>query len=339
MISKFHQPNKGTKMRVVLIYRKPNTGGYSIEELFRTIAAELSSQVEVIEYEAQGLSRLLFDVRQLRQLNADIYHITGDINYLTYLLPSKKVVLTIHDIGHYLFGLKGIKRQLYKWLWLVFPIRSAGAITAVSTETRDNIVKHLGINGKEIVVINNCYSDIFKPVSKSFALECPIILQVGTQPYKNVPRLVEALKGLRCHLVLIGFLDTEIRHKLNKYKVSYENFVGLTHDEIYQQYVECDVVSFVSLGEGFGVPIIEAQAVGRPLITADVSPLCDVAGAGACLADPMNVLHIRDGIERIIGDNTYRTKIIESGFQNVNRYSPITISSEYLTFYRKLMCS
>ena len=326
-------------MKVVLIYRKPSVGGYSIEQLFHAIASELGKQVEVIEYEVGDRSSVLLDAWRLRQLDADIFHVTGDINYLSYLLPRKKVVLTVHDVGHYLFFLKGIKRQLYKWFWLIFPIRSASAVTAVSADTRDNIVKHLGFTAKPIEVIENCYSAIFKPVTKPFAIECPVILQVGTQPYKNVPRLVEALKGLRCRLILIGSLHDEIKQKLVKYGVCYENYAGLTHEEIYQQYLKCDIVSFVSLGEGFGVPSIEAQAVGRPLITANVSPMCDVAGEGACLADPLDVQQIRAGIKRIISDENYRNQIVECGFLNVSRYSPKTISSQYLALYKKLMLS
>jgi len=323
-------------MKVVIIYRRKRPGAYSIEELFHSIAGELGKQVEVVEYEVGDRGNILLDAWRLRQLDADIYHVTGDINYFVNLLPSGKTVLTVHDIGHYLFGLSGIKRWLYKWLWLIFPIRSARAVTSISMETRENIVKHLGIKNKRIEVIENCHSAIFKPVIKPFATECPVILQVGTKPYKNVPRLVEALKGLRCHLVLIGSLDDETKEKLAEYQVSHENHTGITHEEIYKRYVECDVVSFVSLGEGFGVPIIEAQAVGRPVITGNISPMRDVAGEGACLADPLDVLQIRESIQRIISDSTYRNQLIESGFQNVSRYSPATIGGQYLDFYKNL---
>jgi len=326
-------------LKVVFIYRKYRTEAYSIEELFHTVAKELGKQVKVIEYEVGGRHRILLDVWQLRKMNADIYHVTGDINYLVNLLSSKKTVLTVHDIGHYLFGLKGIKRWLYKWLWLVFPIRQAGAVTSISTETCENIVKHLGITGSRVKVIENCHSAIFKPVEKLFAVNCPVILQVGTKPYKNVPRLVEALKGLRCRLVLIGSLDEEIKQKLAECGIDYENYVGLTHEELYKQYVECDIVSFTSIGEGFGVPIIEAQASGRPLITSDVSPMREAAGEGACLVDPLDVSQIREGVRRIIADSDYRDQLVELGLRNVVRYSPATISDQYLNLYKRVIHS
>jgi glycosyltransferase involved in cell wall biosynthesis len=326
-------------LKVIFIYRKQKKNAYSIEELFHTIANELGKQIEVIEYEVGSRFNILLDIWHLRRLSADIYHVTGDINYFIPLLPSKKAVLTVHDIGHYLFGLRGIKRWIYKWLWLVFPIRSAKAVTSVSMETRENIVKHLGITHKPIEVIENCYSPIFKPVAKPFSIECPVILQVGTKPYKNVPRLVEALKDVHCRLVLIGYLDDEIKQKLVDCKVFYENYVGLSHKELYQKYIECDIVSFVSIGEGFGVPIIEAQVVGRPLITANLAPMCDVAGKGACLVNPLEVSEIHAGINRIICDETYRNQIIELGFGNVSSYSPATISNQYYALYKKIVFS
>lgn len=324
-------------MKVVLIYRKSRPGVYSIEELFHTIADELSKQVEVIEYEAGTRWNIFRDVWQLRKLKADIYHVTGDINYLVHLLPSDKTVLTVHDIGHYLFDLSGVKRWLYKWIWLTLPIRSATAVTTVSKETRENIVNHLDIKDKFVEVIENCHSATFKPVTKPFSAECPVILQVGTKLNKNVSRLVGALKGVRCNLVLIGSIDDKIKQKLTECGIAFEYHVGVTHEEIYKQYIKCDLVSFISLSEGFGVPIIEAQAIGRPVITSNRSPMKDVAGDSACLVDPLSVIEIHDGIQRILSVENYRNQLIENGLKNVTRYSPTTISAKYLALYKRLV--
>ena len=162
-----------------------------------------------------------------------------------------------------------------------------------------------------------------------------MILQVGTSANKNVLRLVEALEGLRCRLVLIGSLGDELKQKLAACNVAYENFVDIAHESLYEKYVQCDIVSFVSLGEGFGVPIIEAQALGRPLITSNISPMREVAGDGACLIDPLDVSQIREGIQRIICDQIYRNYLLEKGLDNVKKYSPTRISAQYLELYKK----
>lgn len=326
-------------MKVVLIHRKRRDGAYSIEEIFRTIAGELRNHAEVVEYESGTRWRIFKDIWQLRKLKADIYHVVGDVHYFVPLLPQGKTVLTVHDINHYLDDLRGIRRWLYKWLWLVWPIRSATFVTSISDQTKANIIEHLeqhlGSLGRRIEIIENCHSALLKPIARSFNSTCPVVLHLGTAPHKNVPRLIEALKGIPCQLVLIGPLDSTLKNKLVECDINYISRQNLTHEEIFQQYVVCDIVSFVSLAEGFGMPIIEAQSSGRPLITSSLSPMSEVAGDGACLVDPLSVLQIRQGILRIIADSDYRDLLVERGLLNAARFSPVTISGQYLDLYRR----
>src|SRR5690242_5711013 len=109
-------------MKVVLVYRPKRRGGYSIEELFRAVARQIVRNVQVVEYETRGLWNVLSDVYALRTMQADIYHVTGDIHYMAMLLPRARTILTIHDLGHFLHTLIGLKKWFYKWLWLIFPV-------------------------------------------------------------------------------------------------------------------------------------------------------------------------------------------------------------------------
>ena len=147
------------------------------------------------------------------------------------------------------------------------------------------------------------------------------------------------MRGITCKLVLIGKLDEPTRQQLIECGTDYENRTNLTHEQIAQAYIDCDIVSFVTLSEGFGVPIIEAHASGRPLITSNLSPMREVAGDGACLVDPSEVSQIREGILRIIEDSDYRDQLVEKGLRNAVRFSPATISGQYLDLYRCLNLS
>jgi glycosyltransferase involved in cell wall biosynthesis len=322
-------------MKIVLIYRQPHIEAYSIEELFRAIGTEMSKHAQIIQYTTGGLSKIFIDAWRLRSLNADVYHITGGINYMACLLPRRKTVLTMHDIVHFMYTLKGYKRFIYKYLWLILPIKLAAKVTAISLATAEKIAGNLGIK-KNIAIIPNCYNPIFKPVSKEFNTAYPTIFQIGTLPHKNLPRLIEALKEIKCRLILIGRLETHTIQLLKQYQITYENYLGITLEEIYQHYINCDIVSFISLHEGFGVPIIEAQVVGRPVITSNYAPMNIVAGNGARLVDPMNVEEIKDGLVKIINDIKYREELVANGFENVANYSVSAISRHYLDLYKSL---
>ena len=325
-------------LKVVLIYRKSLEGAYSIEGIFHTISSELKKQVEVVEYKTGSRWSIIQDVWQLRNLKADIYHVVGDIHYFIPLLPYGKTVLTIHDIIHYMQDLNGVKRWIYKWLWLIWPIRTANVITTISSETKINISRHLGPNlGSMIEIIENCHSLLLKPIARLFNSQCPVILHLGTRSNKNLPRLIEALKGIKCQLVIVGELDSEQIRQLIECDINYLNRYNLTYEEICQQYIDSDIVSFVSLKEGFGMPIIEAQASGRPLVTSNLSPMREVAGDGACIVDPLDVSEIREAILKIIADSNYRDQLVERGLLNSVFFSPAIISNKYLDVYRRIV--
>ncbi|MGX1100444.1 glycosyltransferase family 4 protein [Amorphus sp. MBR-141] len=330
------RPAEARRLKVVLIYRQRRAEAFSIEELFHAIAAELAPHAEVVEYEAGPRWQAVADAVRLRRLDADVYHVTGDITYLALLLPRRKTVVTIHDIGNFLFGLGGLKRWIYKWVWMVLPIRYAAAATAVSQETRTNLERHLGIPPERVRVVENCHRPIFRPAAKPFDSACPVVLQVGTQPYKNVPRLIEALAGLDVRLVLVGQLDQAIETALQEHGTAVETHAGITNEALYALYADCDIVSFVSIGEGFGLPVIEGQAVGRPVITANIPPMSDVAGEGACLVDPLDVQSMRAGFERVLADPDYRRRLVEAGLRNVVRFSPERIGARYLALYQEV---
>jgi len=323
-------------MRVVLVFRSHRTGGHSIEEIFGAIGSELAKSQEVIVYQVGSRWKLLLDAWQLWRLNADVYHITGDVHYFAMVLPWRKVVLTVHDINHYLSDLMGIRKLIYKWLWLSLPLRTARVITAISQDTRRNLASHLNISVDRINLVRNCYAPRFSFRPKPFNERNPTILQIGTQPHKNVQRLVEALRGVACKLLIVGDIDSALSQKLIESEVKYESFIDLPGDQLLEKYHQADFVAFVSLAEGFGLPLIEANAVGRPVLTSNISPMSDVAADAACLVRPRDVVDIRNGILRIITDAAYRDRLISNGRRNAARFRSDAVAEEYLDIYRHI---
>ena len=240
-------------------------------------------------------------------------------------------------IGNYLFGLKGWKRWVFKIFWFKLPIALSNCVTAVSQTTRSHLIEHMHIKPECIEVVDNCYNAVYKPSHKDFNKDLPTIIQVGTKPYKNVPRLIMALSGISCCLILVGELDPEIISALNYAKIDFKNFSNISSGALLNLYDNADIVSFVSIGEGFGIPIIEAQAMGKPLITSNIPPMSMVAGEGACLANPLDINSIKSRIIQIIEDDNYRDNIINMGLINAVKYSPKVISRNYLNLYRRMM--
>ena len=175
----------------------------------------------------------------------------------------------------------------------------------------------------------------FNYIEKTFSKNKPRILQVGTSSYKNIERVIQALNEIPCIFVLIGNLTDEQKKLLSENNVEYENYFNLDEMKLFEEYKKADMVTFISIGEGFGLPIIEAQAAGRPLITSNISPLKDIAGDGAYLVDPNNVKEIRNSIKKVIDDDNLRNKLIERGLKNVQRYSPINVTEKYFNIYKE----
>ena len=101
-------------------------------------------------------------------------------------------------------------------------------------------------------------------------------------------------------------------------------------------YRRCDLVLFASTHEGFGLPILEAQATGRPVITSNCSSMPEVAGDAACLVDPFDVAAIRAGLERVIRDASFRTELLRRGYINVRRFSAQRIAAQFAELYREI---
>jgi glycosyltransferase involved in cell wall biosynthesis len=84
------------------------------------------------------------------------------------------------------------------------------------------------------------------------------------------------------------------------------------------------------------MPIVEANAVGRVVITGNVTSMPEVAGNAAHLVDPFSIAEIRDGLVKIINDQTYRDKLIKNGLENCKRFSIETISDQFRSLYTTL---
>ncbi|MEQ8688269.1 MAG: glycosyltransferase family 1 protein [Imperialibacter sp.] len=224
-----------------------------------------------------------------------------------------------------------------QFFWIKVPVWRSSVITTISQATKDELLKYVTCDPEKVKVVYVPVSPNFRRSDRPFNSAKPSILQIGTKPNKNVPRLIEALKDVPCTLDIVGELTEEMIRALESYKISYINSSRIPENELISKYENCDIVSFVSTYEGFGMPIVEANIVGKPVITSNILSMPEIAGNAAHLVDPLNIDEIREGFRKLIGDWAYRNELVMNGYENHQRFSAVRIAKQLEEIYTDLL--
>lgn len=327
-------------MTVVYFNRKRELSNhYSLEEYFSVVRGLLpptvESRVATSTHGSRGVWRRLYNAAEAVPRQGDVNHITGDAQYLTLVLSRRRTILTIADCG---FEQRppGLRRALVRLLWYTLPVRRATAITVISEFTRDRLLATVRCDAAKVRVIPVCISPAFTASPKTEWPARPTVLQIGTAPNKNLDRLASALSGLNCRLRVIGDLSDAQRRTLAANSVEYSTASHLSLDQMVDEYRRTDIVTLASTYEGFGMPIVEANASGRPVLTSQVASMPEVAGDAALLVDPLSVASIRAGLTRLLTDAALRATLVERGFVNARRFDRQLIAQAFATLYEEV---
>jgi len=245
--------------------------------------------------------------------------------------PGLKTVMTVHDLGsEYLPSMHQFKQRFYLNFMQKFQLNTSTRIIAVSKATKEDLVKKIGISYEKVDVIYEGYDkNRFKVTDDAlFNSLKPYYLFVGTiQPRKNLERLIIAFSKVvgTSNLVIAGSRGWmwEPIYKLPKKLGIKERvrFLDYVPDEkLPALYSNAKALVFPSLFEGFGLPILEAQACGCPVITSNLSSMPEIGGGGAVYVNPTSLEDIIRGMERI-KNKELRIKLINKGFENIKRFS------------------
>jgi len=331
-------PNNKNQECMITFFHRNIDAGYSINKVTQTFVRNIPDKEEF--YVPCRRASLVNVVKNIwfvfRHRNKKgINHITGDIHYCILGLIGCKTVLTIHDTValHFASGSK-FKKKLEEWLWFTLPLRMATKVVCISEETKRLVQPFT--NRKDLIVIHNAVDPGIKTSLKDYDITPYNILHIGTKPNKNLERTVQALVGIPCRLTVVGNPSQRQLDLIKKSGIEYCVKSGLTDEEIIKEYEACDVVTFISLFEGFGMPIIEANKVGRPVITSTIPVVKEVAADSAVFVDPYDEGKIREGFLALFSDSKLRKVCVEKGLENVKRFEHESITENYLNLYRAL---
>jgi glycosyltransferase involved in cell wall biosynthesis len=257
--------------------------------------------------------------------------------------PSISLV-TVHDLGYLYFPQAHPWRQrLYLDLSTRWNARVATHLLADSQATKSDLVSCYSIPPEKVTVAYPGIDETLAPVRDPTAIEAvkarhgiagDYFLYLGTlQPRKNLSRIVAAFAALQPEtwksgtvLVLAGkrgWLYDDLFAKVRRLELEGRVlFPGYIPDEDKAALLSGALAFlFPSLYEGFGLPVLEAQACGCPVVASAASSLPEVAGDGALLVDAQDTAAMAAAMQRIATDLALRESLIERGFANVRRFS------------------
>ena len=296
------------------------------------------------------------------RLSWEIWQHTPELLFVpAHVLPPvrpARTVVTIHDLGYRVFPqAHTVRQRLYLELSTRWNVNVATHLLADSRATYEAIVRTYHVNPEKISLVYPGYDQQLAPerdphlltaMRSRYELPHSYILSLGSiQPRKNLIRLVEAFAELvprypNLSLVLAGppgWLVKPLHARVSELGLEQRvRFPGYVAAEDKAALISgAEVFAFPSLYEGFGFPVLEAQACEVPVLTSTTTSLPEVAGEAALLVDPLDTKAIARGLERLLEDLSLRKRLVALGKTNLTRFSWQRAGAEVASLLRRLL--
>lgn len=275
-------------------------------------------------------------VRAARQASRECDVFLSSNSYLTIWFLSIPAVPIVYDLVAFDRSAHPSRRSaVIEWLTLGIAVRRSAAFLAISQATAQELTRRYPSARERTKVASLAVASTLTGAGSSSANgqlpEPGFVLAVGTlEPRKNLPRLVEAYTHLpeeirRGHkLVVVGKTGWQARETTRALHLLGDHGLVLGHvpdADLAELYRRCAVFCYPSLGEGFGLPVLEAMANGAAVITSNLSSLPEVGGDAAEYVDPTDVASITAALERVLRDPARREELAARGTARAASFS------------------
>jgi len=314
-------------MSIRVLIDKRWDGDTGIGKLYREIMLRKPAHVDPLFVKSQmGLGNLfspLMLANEVRKTGAEVFYSPSFMPPMYSRIPF---VFTIHDLMHLFYYSKWHK--LYYRQVLAKLATKARRIITVSQFSKEQLVSLLGIPEHLIAVIYNGVDERFHQNTTAYFSEQPYFFYIGNRrKNKNLPRMLTAFSRAEIPEEFLFFIsgnaDLSLSEHINRLGIAHRvRFLGhIAERDLPALYSGAFATLYVSLMEGFGLPVIESMASGTPVITANVTALPEVSGGAALCVDPFDTEAIAHGIERLVSDQTLYRHYVQLGYTRSREFS------------------
>ena len=305
--------------------------------------SDLFPESEFVEHIVIPFPRLWTHLRlawELQRRPPDVFFTPAHVIPYTYRGPT---VATVHDLGYHYFSQAHPSRQLAYLRWSTrHNGRIARRVIADSQATKNDLIHFDAVAPDKIDVVYPGIDPVLRPLSnqeqitavlQKYNITPPYLLFLSTlQPRKNLVRLIRAYVAAKVPYQLVlagkkGWLAEPILDEINRQSsvVNRQSSIvtpGFIDDDDKAALLSgATALLYPSLHEGFGFPVLEAQACGAPVLCANSSSLPEVAGEAALLVNPEDTEAITVAIQRLVNDPLLRHELALAGLENVRRFT------------------
>ncbi len=290
----------------------------------------------------------------LRKYKADVWHLPNTLP-LIFRFKSVPTVITIHDLADLRVRKYGRTRTLYRRSINYLGARKADRVLTVSENSRHDLVSMLGVAPAKVAVVYPGVNEKFWPhdpisskeyIHSRYGLPREFILAPGgLGGNKNLNRVLEAFanlvsRGIKHNLICTGTTSAgdlaRLQHLVRALRLTEKVFFPgcIPEDDLPKLYAASSGVVYVSLYEGFGLPLLEAMACGIPIVASNASSIPEVTQEAALLVDPHDTTAIADAMSRVLSEQDLRQTLIQRGLIRAQHFSWTNTAVQTIEVYK-----